>query len=198
MFTLINLSILCALVGAIGLIALVVGFIKDVRSIKLIGVYVLGFLAAMLGCYIMGWTIPMIIVMGLIASAFLFIGTSGEDSEDSFYFGIFYMCIGLYLFYNTFLLWYQNGWYTSMAFTAWLLCITSLINAFNCNKDYIPILSLITSVIFALLTIYLWMMLSLKGMQIFWSGTFAAIFLRSLWWLVYGRKMERDSRLGSD
>ena len=195
MFTIISLLILGAIVGSIGLIALIVGLLKDVRSIKLIGISLLLILAATVGCYLMGWIIPVIIVIGGFATAFTLVGTSGEDSEDSYQFGIIYMIIGLYLFFNAFLVWFDYGHYTSLAFTSWFLCITCVINAMHCNKDYVPILSMICAILFALFAIYMWMMLDLKGMPIFWSGFFAAIFARSLWWLVYGRKLEAEERL---
>lgn len=195
MFTVISLSILGAIVAFLGILALLVGFLKDVRSIKIIGLSLLTILVASVCFYLVGWIIPLILVIGGFATLFLLLGTSGEDSNDSFYFGIVYMIIGFYLFFNVFLLWYSTGHYTSMAFAAWFFCITLLINAMHCNKDYVPILSMISSVLFALLTIYMWMLHNLDGMPIFWSGFFGAIFARTLWWLVYGRKLEADAQL---
>lgn len=195
MFTNICLLILGAIVGLLGLCALIVGLIKEVRSIKIIGVCTLLLLAVTVGCYLMGWMIPLIAIIGGFGAAFTLVGTSGEDSEDTYNFGKLYMIIGLYLFFNAFVLWYDTGHYTSMAFTSWFLCFTSVINAMHCNKDYPPKLSLFCAFIFALHAIYLWMMLGLKGMPFFWSGAFAAIFARSLWWLIYGRKLEGEARL---
>jgi hypothetical protein len=198
MFTSICLSILGVIVLLIGLIALVAGFVKDVRSIKIIGACTLLVLAVAVGCYLMNYMIPVIAIIGLFAVAFTLVGTSGEDSKDSFKFGVVYMIVGLYLFFNTFVLWYSCGYYTSMAFAAWFMCFTLVINALNAlyyNKDLFPILSFVCSILFALLAIYMWMLLGLKGMPIFWSGTFAAIFARSMWWLLYGRKLESESRL---
>jgi len=79
-----------------------------------------------------------------------------------------------------------------MAFMAWFMCFTSVLNALHCHKDYVPILSIISAILFALVAIYLWMMLDLKSMPIFWSGSFAAIFARSFWWLLYERRREAE------
>ena len=198
MITIISLSILAIIWFIISMGLFIIGMTKKDGNVFWFGAIGLLILTAMTVCYFKGWLIPVIVVIGLIGTALTFMGTSGEESEESFKFGIVYLCAGLFLFFNAFSLWYETGHYTSMAFAAWFFCISALINALNCPKDYIPVLSLATSILFALLAIYLWMMFSLKGMPIFFSGTFAAIFVRSLYWLVYGRKIEADSKFESD
>jgi hypothetical protein len=193
MVTVLSLTVLATILLIFSIGMLVVGITKKVDSVAWIGALTLIILTALAICYFAGWMIPVIAILGVFAFGFTIIGTSGEESEESFKFGLFYLAIGLFLFFNAFLLWYDTGHYTSMAFGSWFLCFTFVINAMHCHKDFIPVLSMGTALLFALLAIYLWMMLGLNGMPIFWSGTFAAIFARSIWWLIYGRKEEADS-----
>ena len=192
MITIISLSILATLLFFISVSFLIVGIARKVGSITWIGGLCLLVLAVLAVFYYFELLIPMIIVIGIPAFLFTIIGSSGEESEDSLGFGITYLCIGLFLFWNTFLIWLDSGHYTSMAFMAWFMCFTSVLNALHCHKDYVPILSIISAILFALVAIYLWMMLDLKSMPIFWSGSFAAIFARSFWWLLYERRREAE------
>jgi len=192
MITIISLSILATLLFFISVSFLIVGIARKVGSITWIGGLCLLVLAVLAVFYYFELLIPMIIVLGIPAFLFTIIGSSGEESEDSLGFGITYLCIGLFLFWNTFLIWLDSGHYTSMAFMAWFMCFTSVLNALHCHKDYVPILSIISAILFALVAIYLWMMLDLKSMPIFWSGSFAAIFARSFWWLLYERRREAE------
>lgn len=192
MITIISLSILATLLFFISVSFLIVGIARKVGSITWIGGLCLLVLSVLAVFYYFELLIPMIIVLGIPAFLFTMLGSSGEESEDSLGFGIIYLCIGLFLFWNTFLIWLDSGHYTSMAFMAWFMCFTSVLNALHCHKDYVPILSIISAILFALVAIYLWMILDLKSMPIFWSGSFAAIFARSFWWLLYERRREAE------
>jgi len=195
MVTIISLSILAVFSLIISMGLFIIGLVKKDGNCTWFGVVGLLILIAMISCYFMEWLIPMIVVIGSFGTALTLMGTSGEESEDSYKFGVIYLCIGLFLFFNAFLLWFQTGHYTSMAFTAWFFCITFVINIMNCDVEkYTPKLSFLCLILFGLTAIYLWMFHGLKGMPIFWSGTFAALFARSMWWLVYGRKLESDQR----
>ena len=192
MITIISLSILATLLFFISVSFLIVGIARKVGSITWIGGLCLLVLSVLAVFYYFELLIPMIIVLGIPAFLFTIIGSSGEESEDSLGFGITYLCIGLFFFWNTFLIWLDSGHYISMAFMAWFMCFTSVLNALHCHKDYVPILSIISAILFALVAIYLWMILDLKSMPIFWSGSFAAIFARSFWWLLYERRREAE------
>jgi len=192
MITIISLSVLATLVFFISVCFLIVGIAKKVGSVTWIGGLCLLVLTVLAIFYYFGLLIPMILVLGIPAFLFTVLGCSGEESKDSFKFGIVYLCIGLFLFWNLFLIWFDSGHYTSMAFMAWFMCFTFVINALHCHKDYFPILSIISAILFALVAIYLWKMPDLKSMSIFWSGSFAAIFARSFWWLVYERRREAE------
>ncbi len=192
MITIISLSILATLLFFISVCFLIVGIAKKVGSVTWIGGLCLLVLSVLAVFYYFELLIPMIIVLGIPAFLFTILGCSGEESEDSLGFGITYLCIGLFLFWNTFLIWLDSGHYTSMAFMAWFMCFTFVLNALHCHKDYVPILSITSAILFALVAIYLWMILDLKSMPIFWSGSFAAIFARSFWWLLYERRREAE------
>lgn len=169
----------------ISIVLITVGTRKKVSScLSMGGIILLITIVAALSYYF-DWFIPLIVIFGTAGMIFTFMGTRGEDSEDSTRVGLIETVMGVVLLAIALYYWYQGGWYESLGFVTSLIGFLFFLNGIQNDSDYIPILSMSVSILFVLAAIYLWMFLELNGYVIFIGGFLGGLILRAMWKIFY-------------
>jgi len=169
----------------ISIALILIGAKKKVNSCLSIGVITLLITAIAVVSYFFDWYIPLIIIFGTAGMMFTSMGTYGENSKDYTRIGLIQSVVGVVFLLIAFYYWYQGGWYTSLGIATCLTSVIFFLNGAQNVSDHLPILSLSVGVLFALITIYLWIFLELNGHVVFIGGFLGGLFLKAMWSVFY-------------
>ncbi|MBQ9553885.1 hypothetical protein IJU97_02815 [bacterium] len=170
-FTISFLAIIAVILVSFGIVLLCCGsYDKDLTCI-ISGVVVILVTIGFVFCYFQGWKLPIVIALWLLSIVILLVGNHFENEERHFKFGVLSSIVGYVLLISPFSLAYLEGYHTLMGVTAYAICIAGGINICTCKKEMFPILSLITFILFGLITFYLWSLLEIDGSIILSAGT---------------------------
>ena len=81
--------------------------------------------------YFLGWTIPIIVVFGILGSLCAFLGIAGEEDANFQDVGVIYGIISIVLYFVCFYYWYQEAAYLSMEVSLLILFTILIIHAFT-------------------------------------------------------------------
>ena len=146
----------------------------------------------------MGFTVPLLVVFGLVGSFAIAMGISTEDFEakeekndrikdekKDFLRNVktshFYGIIGLFFYALTAILWYQNAWFQSLATAAFsIICIILICEFIHPSKKNILNISSITSILLGLLATFLINKYRLEVARIIIEGILGALIVYGL------------------
>ena len=190
-----------AVLVAIGSVKAISVGTKNGRSgltITWIGIVLIVTDAVLTTCYLMGFTVPLLVVFGLVGSFAIAMGISTEDFEakeekndrikdekkdylrnvkTSHFYGI----IGLFFYTLTAILWYQNAWFQSLATASFsIICIILICEFIHPSKKNILNISSITSILLGLLATFLINKYHLEVARIIIEGILGALIVYGL------------------
>ena len=177
--------IVAFIAALISIILITVGLRSKVSSCLSMGGITLLITVIAAVSYFFDWYIPLIIIFGIAGMIFTSIGTYGENSKDSTRIGFIQSVVGVVLLLIAFYYWYRGGWYTSLGLATSLTSVLFFLNGVQNDSEYVPILSLSVGILFALATIYLWMLLELNGYIVFIGGFLGGLMLKAMWSVFY-------------
>lgn len=181
------LFVVTILVTICALFLLIEGVTKGVPSCyKTGGVMILIPVFVVVG-YLINWLFPLVFIYGILGVIMTMMGTFGENDAETFKMGIVFCIIGVIFYIISFYYWYQSGWYTSLAFTTFTLCCLSLINSMQCDSNRKPVLSLSMSLLFVIITAYVWITTEIDIVMVCVGGVIVSLLLKALWKIIYER-----------
>lgn len=177
--------IVTALVAILSLYLLIEGLMKKVPSCHKVGGTILLVSLFAVWCYFLNWALPLVLIFGIAGCIFASMGTYGEDDTENFTMGLGFCIVGAIFYIISFYFWYQSGWYTSLAFTTFILCCLSYINSMQ--KKYVPVLSLLMSIFFMVVTAYVWRTEEVSIPLVCIGGGITSLILKACW-IMYEKK----------
>jgi len=168
------LLILAIIFAIAGLIAANVGFKNDVKALSIGGTFVFLLDVGVSVCYLFGIVIPLLVVFIAIAAGFSALALAQEDLELN-EFAVSYAVIGLFFYGISYIIWYQQNWFQTLADACCILfCIITICMLFHTKSDRIPILSSIYDFILIIAISYLINAKGLDRTEVYVTGIIGA------------------------